>query len=127
MPQDAAAKLVAATAGVGFASFGVWAFVWPRSFFERIATFEPYNVHLLHDLGAFQIAIAVALLAALVWRDALLVVLLAAAVGTAVHLLSHAIDRDLGGRSTDLWALGGLAVLLGAAAVLRGRALSRSA
>lgn len=29
---------------------GVWAFAAPRSFYEVIATFPPYNVHFLHDV-----------------------------------------------------------------------------
>jgi hypothetical protein len=50
-------------------ALGFWAFFAPRSFAEQIATFPPYNHHLLHDLGAFQIGIGTAVLLTLVWRD----------------------------------------------------------
>lgn len=60
----------------------MWALVAPRSFFTSLATFEPYNPHLLHDIGAFQIGIgAVLLLAAFPERlNGLAAALLAAGV-----------------------------------------------
>ncbi|WP_122263764.1 hypothetical protein [Ornithinimicrobium cerasi] len=82
--------------------------------------FDPFNLHLLHDVGAFQIGIGAALVAALVWHDdALSVALLGATTGALVHAISHVIDRSLGGRPSDPWTLSVLAILLGAALVLR--------
>jgi len=104
--------VVTAVAGVVNAVGGAWAFVAPRSFYENVASFEPYNLHLLHDLGAFQLGLGAALLAALAWRDALLVALAGGTVGAAVHFVSHLLDRDLGGRGSDPWTLGALALLL---------------
>jgi len=104
--------VVTAVAGVVNAAGGAWAFVAPRSFYENVASFEPYNLHLLHDLGAFQLGLGAALLAALAWRDALLVALAGGTVGAAVHFVSHLLDRDLGGRGSDPWTLGALALLL---------------
>lgn len=78
-----------------------------------------FNLHLFHDLGAFQIGIGVALVAALVWRDAVAVALAGATAGAAVHAVSHMIDRDLGGRALDPYLLSLLALLLAAGMVLR--------
>ena len=105
---------------------GAWAFLAPRSFYDNVATFEPYNLHLLHDLGAFQLAIGASLLAALLWSDGLTVALAGATVGAVVHDVAHFMDRDLGGRSSDPWTLGLLAVLLLVALALRIRARRRA-
>jgi hypothetical protein len=118
--------VVTVVAALSFLVLGAWAFLAPRSFYDNIATFEPYNLHLLHDLGAFQLAIGASLLAALLWRDGLSVALAGATVGAVVHDVSHFMDRDLGGRSSDPWALGLLAVLLLAALALRIRARGRA-
>jgi hypothetical protein len=44
---------------------GIWAFFAPASFAEIVAF--PYNRHLLHDVGAFQIGIGTTMLLALMW------------------------------------------------------------
>ncbi|QDB79552.1 hypothetical protein FE251_09315 [Georgenia wutianyii] len=116
--------LTAAAVVVGAAAFlvpGVWAFLRPRSFHEHVAMFDPFNLHLLHDVGAFQIGVGVALLGVLVWHDALSVALLGATTAAGAHAVSHVLDRELGGRGSDPWVLSLLAVLLGAALVLRRR------
>lgn len=102
-------------AGVGALLFlvpGIWAFFWPVSFYEHIATFPPYNRHLFHDLGAFQIAVGVALLGALAWTDALFVALLGGAAGMVMHAISHFLDHDLGGRDGDAWVLALVAIVM---------------
>lgn len=117
--------LVRGGVGVAAATFlvpGLWAFLWPSSFHEHVAGFEPFNLHLLHDVGAFQLGIGVALLGALRWRDALSVALLGAAAGAGVHAASHILDSHLGGRVSDPWSLSLLALLLVAALVIRRRA-----
>jgi hypothetical protein len=104
---------------VFFLGSGVWAFAAPRSFYDNIATFEPYNRHLLHDIGAFSIGLGAAVLFALVTRwEALRVALAGLAAASVVHVLSHAVDADLGGRDADLPGLSVVAVLflVGAAA-----------
>jgi hypothetical protein len=100
---------------VGVAFFGVtglWAFFDPRGFYDVLATYPPFNEHLFHDIGAFQIGLAAALLAGLFWDSGLGVALVGAATAAAVHTLSHVMDRDLGGRATDPAALGVFTVLL---------------
>lgn len=85
--------------------FGVWAFVAPHSFADYI-DFTPYNEHLTHDVGAFQIGIGVSLLVALLGWDGLTVALTGFIVASGLHTLSHQMDRDIGGHSSDVAALG---------------------
>lgn len=103
---------------------GTWAFVAPRSFFDTLAVFEPYNVHFLHDIGAFQVGLGAVLgLAAFPDRvDGLAAALLGVGSGALVHTLGHVIDSDRGGSpGTDIPTLGILAVVLLVAGVARQR------
>ena len=119
---DRLARLIAAGVGLVFLGAGLWAFVAPRSFFEQAATFEPYNTHLIRDIGAFQLGLGAVLLLATWLRDALLAALAGVAVGAVAHTAAHIIDRDLGGQpGVDIPAFGVLAVLLVVAAVARHR------
>ena len=99
---------------------GIWPLVDSRSFFDQLATFEPYNAHFLHDIGAFQVGIG-ATLAAAVWKrhDAIFAALAGAGIGTAVHAGAHIADRDAGGKDSDVFVFGILAALLLAGAVWR--------
>ncbi len=117
-------RTVALVGGVGFVALGVWAMVDPRSFFNAVATFEPYNRHFLQDIGAFQIGLgAVLLLAALPGRaDGLALALLGVGIGATFHFISHIVGRNLGGSpETDIPVFGVIALLLLAAGVLRWR------
>ncbi|MGH2728875.1 MAG: hypothetical protein ACRDKS_18025 [Actinomycetota bacterium] len=106
------ARGIALLASLFLVGFGVWAFVDPRSFFDQVATYRPYNEHFLHDVGAFQIGIGAALLLALRWKDALAVALGGAAAGGILHAVSHFMDRELGGKDTDPWFLSFLAAVI---------------
>ena len=117
---------VAVLLGVAMVANGVWALVDPRSFYDQLATYPPYNQHLFHDVGAFTIGLGAAVLLAFVIRDALLLGLSTLSVGAAFHAISHIIDRDLGGRSTDPVALSLFALVVIAAALLRARSVSSS-
>jgi hypothetical protein len=112
-------KVVIALAAVFQVGSGVWAFFAPASFYEAFATFPPYNEHFLHDIGAFLLGIGVALAAALLWRDALFVVLLGGVASASLHWVSHLLDRGQGGAASDPWTLGGFALLLIVALALR--------
>ena len=112
-------KAVVAAAAIFHVGSGAWAFIAPRSFYDAIATFPPYNVHFLHDIGAFLLGIGVALAGALLWPDALFVALLGGAVAASFHWVSHVLDRDHGGSASDPWTLGGFALLLVVGLVLR--------
>ena len=104
-------------AGLFFLVPGIWAFVAPHSFYDQLAPFPPYNRHLLHDIGVFQIGIGASLLVALRWRDGAFVALAGAGVAAIMHVISHVIDRDLGGKDTDLplFALIAALIVVGAA------------
>jgi hypothetical protein len=92
-------RLVAALAGVFLLGSGLWAMAAPEAFFEAAATFEPYNAHLIRDVGAFMVGLGGVLLlaAAKPAVEALAVALLGAGIGTVAHTISHVVDRDLGG------------------------------
>jgi hypothetical protein len=96
-----AATLVCAASMLGL---GLWAFLDPPSF-SSFVDFAPYNRHLIHDAGAFQLGIGVSLLVAVWWRDGLLVALTGFAVASGLHTLSHAIDRQIGGHDGDVPSL----------------------
>lgn len=109
---------------MAFIAFGLWALIAPRSFFDALATFEPYNRHFLHDIGAFQVGLgAVLLLAAFPRRiDGLAAALLGVGLGGLLHTFAHVLDTDLGGTpATDIPSLGLLAVALLAAGAARMR------
>jgi hypothetical protein len=58
-PWQRAFVIIAAIVVGGFMLiFGVWSLLLPRSF-DAFIDFPPYNEHLLHDVGAFQIGIGV--------------------------------------------------------------------
>jgi hypothetical protein len=123
---DRLSRLTAVGVGLVFLGAGLWAFVDPESFFEQAATFEPYNAHLIRDIGAFQIGLGAVLLLATWLRDALLAALAGVAVGAFAHTAAHIIDRDLGGQpGVDIPAFGLVAVLLIVAAVARHRTSNR--
>jgi hypothetical protein len=110
---DLVSSIVVAAFGAFTFVFGLWALVAPVSFFDNIGHFEPYNRHFLHDVGAFQIGLGAALLFALAWRDdALLAVLGGAAAGATAHEIAHIADTGIGGRDSDPYTLGLIAVLL---------------
>ena len=116
-PVVVAATLICAASMLGL---GLWAFLDPPSFAGFI-DFAPYNRHLLHDAGAFQVGLGAAVLAALVWSDALTVALTGFAVASGLHTLSHAVDRSLGGHDRDVPSLGLLTVVALLALYLHGR------
>jgi|ERR671921_2070018 hypothetical protein len=95
--------------GLFMLALGIWAFFAPASFADFVAF--PYNRHLLHDVGAFQIGLGAAVLLALLWADGVMVVLAGYVVGTGFHLASHIIDRHIGGHGYDPLVLGLLVVV----------------
>src|SRR5258708_39418652 len=54
---------------------GLFSALLPVSFYQAVATFSPYNQHLFHDVGVFQIGLGLTLLLTLVFTDALLAAL----------------------------------------------------
>jgi len=111
-PAEVVARVALAIGGLQFLVGGVWAFFWPENFYDTIADFPPFNLHLFHDVGAFQLGLAAAVFGCLFWTDVLLAGLFGGAVGTVTHAISHLIDRDLGGSPADPYTTGGIALVL---------------
>jgi hypothetical protein len=110
---DLVSTLVVTAFGAFTLVLGLWALIAPVSFFDNIGHFEPYNRHFLHDVGAFQIGLGAAALFAVAWRDdAILAVLGGAAAGATAHEIAHISDDGIGGRDSDPYTLGLIAVLL---------------
>ncbi|MDP9067423.1 MAG: hypothetical protein M3N53_03605 [Actinomycetota bacterium] len=113
-------QLVALVFGAMTVLFGAWAFFDPRSFFDNVAVFEPFNRHFIHDIGAFQIGLGSVLVLGAILRDSLQVVLSGVGVGAVFHVISHILDRDIGGKpATDIPFFALTAAILVAAAVAR--------
>lgn len=85
--------------------FGFWAYFAPDSFSSFIS-YEPYNRHLIHDAGAFQLGIGVSTGLSVFCTDSRLVALTGFTVASGLHALSHYTDRHIGGHGYDVPALG---------------------
>ena len=113
---------IAAFGGIVLVVFGLSAMVEPKSFFEQLARFEPYNQHFLQDVGAFQLGLGAVLLLALRYSDSLASGLLGVGIGSSAHVVSHAVGTDLGGSpAIDIPALAILSGLLVVGGVMRVR------
>ncbi|MEV3939327.1 hypothetical protein AB0K52_25525 [Glycomyces sp. NPDC049804] len=119
-PPSVAVAVLTLLCAASMLVFGVWAFFAPVSFIEYV-NYAPYNEHLTHDAGAFQIGIGAGLVAALLWRDGVGAALVGFAVGSGLHTLSHFMDRHIGGHGSDVPLLGFTVLLAVAAIVLRAR------
>jgi hypothetical protein len=119
MTKSTMVRVAIGASVVFYVLLGVWPFFSPRSFYDALATFPPFNAHFLRDIGAFTIGIGAGVLAALRWRDALTATLAGASAASVMHMVSHIIDRDLGGKSTDVPLLALLAVVIIAGLVAR--------
>ncbi len=95
--------------GLSMLALGIWAFSAPASFADFVAF--PYNRHLLHDVGAFQIGIGATMLLALLWADGVMIVLAGYVVGTGFHLASHIVDQHVGGHDYDPLVLGFMVII----------------
>lgn len=123
MRSDRLPGYIATLGGVFFVVFGIWAVVSARSFYDRLAVWPPFNEHFIHDIGAFQIGLGLALLFALAKSDALLVALGATGIGQGIHAIVHFTDRELGGSDSDPITMAVLALMLLGGAALRLRAV----
>jgi hypothetical protein len=105
-------RVATALGAIFFVVFGAWAFIAPSSFYDQIAAWHPYNEHLIRDAGAFQMGIGVGLATLLVGIRGRLAVIAGAAAGAILHVISHVVDFGEGGRSSDPYVLGLLAIVL---------------
>jgi hypothetical protein len=117
-------RVTAAAVGAFLVVSGLWAMAGPRSFFDAVAAFEPYNQHLIQDIGAFQLGLGAVLILVLVVRDALAAALLGVGIGSAAHVVSHVVGHDLGGTpELDIPFFSLITVLLLSAGMVRWRRL----
>jgi hypothetical protein len=70
-------------AGMFMVAAEAWALLGPGSFADAVA--YPRHTHFVHDLGAFQLGIGVALLLAATWRDGLALALAGLLVANTIH------------------------------------------
>jgi hypothetical protein len=103
---------------VGWLLNGAWAFVAPRSFYDTLATFPPYNVHFVHDIGAFSIGLGAVLALALRRWSAPKAALVGLGIGSTVHVLSHVVDYEIKPAPADIIGLGVLAAVTLAAGLV---------
>jgi peptidoglycan/LPS O-acetylase OafA/YrhL len=79
-------------AGALHLAAGLFMAIAPRSFYDQVGTFPPFNAHYLRDLATWYVALGVGLLLAVrrpAWRLPLLVL---AVVQYALHVVNHVID-----------------------------------
>ena len=119
-PRSIPAAVITLLCAASVLVFGVWAFFAPVSFIEYV-NYAPYNEHLTHDAGAFQIGIGVGLIAALLWNDALGAALIGFVAASGLHSWSHFIDRHIGGHDSDVPLLGTTTLLAIVAIFLQAR------
>jgi uncharacterized membrane protein len=118
-----ASRMIGAVIGIFYLVTGAWAFLAPLNFFRAVATFAPLNIHLLHDAGAFQVGLGLALTLPIALRAPLRASLIAVLGASVLHVLAHVEDIRLGGHpTTDLPVLTLICVALSVALVLDLRA-----
>ena len=118
-----ATRVVAAVIGAFYLVTGTWALLAPLSFFSSVANFVPLNIHLLHDVGAFQVGLGLALTVAVALRAPLRVPLIAVLGASVLHVIAHLEDIRLGGHpTTDLPVLALICVALAVALAVEMRA-----
>lgn len=110
--SDRTVRLLSLAIGATVAAQGLWAFLAPRSFFDTLATFEPFNAHFIRDIGTIQVGVGVAGMVGAARTRPVVVGLAGLVAFQVLHVVSHIVDRDAGGRpGFDIPALSVLAAL----------------
>jgi len=113
MRDPRVARAIGAVIGVFYLVTGGWALLAPVTFFRAVATFSPLNIHLLHDAGAFQVGLGLALTVPVALRAPLRAPLIAVLGASVLHVMAHVEDIRLGGHpTTDLPVLSLICVAL---------------
>ncbi len=107
---------------------GLWAMLAPRSFYDDfpglgrswVSVDGPYNEHLVRDVGALNVAIALVVIMAAIRlsRDLVMVAGLATLAWGVPHLIYHLFERDGLSVSDQIISLSGLATFSGLAALI---------
>jgi hypothetical protein len=79
-------------AGAYHLALGAFMVVAPRTFFDEIAAYGPYNDHYIRDLASFYLAMGVALVIAAGRRSWQVPVLFFCLLQYALHVLNHVWD-----------------------------------
>ena len=120
------ARAIAAVIGLFYLGSGLWAFIDPSSFAGSVATFSPFNRHLLHDAGAFSTGLGLVLLVAAWLSEGVLPAMVAVLGPSLLHLWAHIEDAALGGHpTTDIPILAIVCLALVAGVVLASRRWTR--
>lgn len=123
MREPLVTRVLAAAIGAFYLVTGAWAFLAPLSFFSAVATFAPLNTHLLHDAGAFQVGLGLALTVSVALRTPLRAPLIAVLGASLLHVFAHVEDIRLGGHpNTDLPVLALICAALAVALIVEVRA-----
>ncbi len=118
------ARIIAGVVGLFYVVTGAWSFLLPANFYSAVASFSPYNLHLLHDAGAFQIGLGAVLVTAVLSGKGLVAALSGVLAGSLLHLAAHLLDIRLGGHPlTDLPVLTLIVVVLALALYMELRRL----
>lgn len=112
IPQLPMLRALVAVFGLVHLATGLALLAAPAWFFQNIGYFPPYNRHYEGDLGAFQLGLGLALLAAVRHPARHYLLLLAVALGNLAHLLNHAYDALLINAPLSYWLRDGGPLLL---------------
>ena len=74
---------------------GIWMVVDPRSFYDQVAAFGPYNPHGLRDMATMNLALGAVLLVAVAVPALRVGALAVAAAQFGLHTINHAVDVGL--------------------------------
>ena len=111
LTSERALRLLSVVIGASIGLQGAWAFLAPRSFFDTLAEFNPYNAHFIRDIGTIQVGVGIAGVVGGLRHRAVVAGLAGLASFQVLHVVSHVVDRDNGGRpGFDIPALSVLAV-----------------
>ena len=107
---------------------GFWAVLAPQSFYDSfpglgrswVSADGPYNEHLIRDVGALNLALAVLLVAAAFWlsRHLVLTAAIASLAWGIPHFLYHVFNTEPLSTGDNVASLGGLALGAGVPVIL---------
>ncbi len=116
------AKIVLVVGAVFYGGPGLWAVINAHSFINRVE--KAPNVHILHDMGAFMVGLAIFTIGSLILSDKILTAFVSLIVVSALDAYVHFSDMHLGGiEKSEPWDIAGMLIvlLLGLAAYLTSR------